>query len=89
MPSSYIDNNDKPVLLAWNETTGKPEPIRVDPIFGYVEIYVVAMATPTGTTLDYAKIDGNDNATLLGWNDTTNDIEALRCDSLGNLIITS
>ena len=85
----YIDQNDKPTLLAYNETTKQVEPWRVDPVLGYVEIFVTAMATPTGTSLNNAKIDQNDNATLLGWNDTTGKIEALRCDSSGSLIVVA
>lgn len=74
-------------MLAWNDTTGATEPVRVDPIFDYVEIDVVGTNSGTYTAINRAFIDGNNNATLLGWNDTTGKPEALRCDSSGNLLV--
>ena len=85
---SYIDDNDKPVLLAYNETTGLVESIRVDPINGYVEVYGVN-ASGTYTALNNAKIDENENSTLLGYNETTGLIEALRCSNNGELLVIS
>lgn len=83
-----IDENDKPTLLAYNETTGSVESMRVDAIFGALEMYAINIATSVPSSLKNAKIDGNDNPTLLGWNETTGQIEALRCDDSGNLLIT-
>jgi len=84
---SYIDDNDKPVLLAYNETTGLVEPVCVDPIFGAIQIYTVADTGLTYSSINDAKIDENDNSTMLGYNETTDLIEALRCGSGGELLI--
>lgn len=83
----YIDENDKPAWLAYNETTGLVEPVRVDPIFGYVQIFAVADDSSTPTAINTAKIDGNDNPTVLAYNDVTGLPEALRCGSNGELKI--
>lgn len=85
--TAKIDQNDKPTMLAYNTTTSTTEAIRVDAIFGALEVYNSGAASGTYTAINHAKIDGNDNATLLGWNDTTGQIEALRCDSNGNLLV--
>lgn len=87
--TAKIDGNDKPTWIAYNETTGLVEPVRVDPIFGYVEIFVVADTGGTFTAIPNAKIDGNDNGTLTGYNETTGLIEALRCDTGGSLLVKS
>lgn len=85
----YIDENDKPVLLAYNETTGLVESVRVDPVTGAIECFGVTDDGGTYTALNNAKIDGNDNSTLLGYNETTGLVEALRCGSNGELLITT
>ena len=85
--TAKIDQNDKGTLLAYNETTGAPEAVRVDAVLGALEIYTAGSSSGTYTGVYRAKIDGNDNATLLGWNDTTGMIEALRCDDNGNLLV--
>ena len=84
----YIDENDKPVLLAYNETTGLVERVRVDPIFGAIEIYVVANDSGTITDLNNAKIDENENSTLLGYSEATGLPTALRCGTNGELLVT-
>jgi hypothetical protein len=83
----YIDENDKPVLLAYNETTGLVEPVKVDPIFGALQIYVVASTGLTYTDINNAKIDENENSTLLGYSETTGLPTALRCGANGELLI--
>ena len=83
----YIDANDKPTLLAYNETTKLVEPVRVDPVTGALLVFAVADTGLTYSTLNNAKIDGNDNATLLAYNETTGLIEALRCGASGELLI--
>lgn len=87
LATAKIDQNDRPTLLAYNETTLAPEAIRVDAVFDYLEIYGAGTSGMNPTSITNAKIDGNDNATLLGWNDTTGQIEALRCDSNGYLLV--
>lgn len=82
-----IDQNDKATLLAYNETTGLVEPIRVDPVLGYVEVFAVPYVSGTYTTVDRAKIDQNDRPTLSAYNETTGQVESLRCGSNGELII--
>lgn len=86
--TAKIDQNDKPTLLGYNETTSAPEAARVDAVLDYLELYVVGASSGTYTVLDRAKIDENDNATLLGYNETTGLVEALRCDDDGNLLVT-
>jgi hypothetical protein len=85
----YIDSNDKPTWLAYNETTGLVEAVRVDPTLGYLEVFVVAPDSNTPTAINRAFIDANDNQTLTGYNETTGLIEALRCGSGGELLIIS
>ncbi len=85
--TAKIDQNDKPTLIAYNETTGLTEPVRVDPVFGAIEIFGVAADSNTPTTLNTAKIDGNDNWTLLGYNETTGLPEAVRCGTDGSILI--
>lgn len=87
--STYIDENDKPVWLAYNETTGLCEPVRVDPTLGYIEVYVVPVDSNTPNTLNNAKIDENENSTLLGYNESTGLVEAVRCGSNGELLLIS
>lgn len=83
----YIDSNDKPTLLAYNETTGLTEPVRVDPVLGYVEVFGVAADANVPTAINRAFIDQNDNSTLLGYNETTGLVEALRCGINGELLV--
>lgn len=85
--TAKIDQNDRPTLLAYNDTTSAPEALRVDAVLGSLEIYHSGSGSGTYTTLDHAKIDANHNATLLGYNDTTGQIEALRYDSNGGLLV--
>ena len=85
----YIDDNDKPVLLAYNETTGLPETVYVDPITNAVLCFGVADEGGTFTDLNNAEIDENENATMLGYNETTGLISALRCGSGGELLVTT
>ena len=85
MPYAQIDENDKPTLLAVNDTTGLPEPIRVDPVLGAVLMFAVGTPVGSPTSLNRASIDANDKDTLLGVNDTTGEIEALRCNDSGYL----
>lgn len=85
--TARIDENDRPTLLAYNETTSAPEDIRVDAVLGYMEIFNSGAGSGTFTATDHARIDGNDNPTLLAWNDTTSQIEAVRCDDNGNLLV--
>jgi YD repeat-containing protein len=85
--TAKIDANDKPTLLAYNETTGITEAMNCDAVLDYLEVFGASVGSGTYTPLNNAKIDGNDNATLLGWNDTTGQVEALRCDDNGNLLV--
>lgn len=80
------DANSRNTLSALNETTGLIEPLRVDPIFGALEIYGVVTDNNTPTTYNRAGIDGNGRNTLSAWNDTTGSIEALRCSIDGILL---
>ena len=89
MSNAKIDQNDQATWLAYNETTGIVEPVRVDPTLGYLEVYVVPIDSNTPTTLNNAKIDQNDTSTLLGYNETTGLVEALRCGSNGELLLIS
>lgn len=84
----YIDENDKPVLRAYNEITGLVESVRVDPVLGALEVYGVVPDSNTPTAINRALIDANDNPTLTGYNETTGLIEALRCGTSGELLIT-
>lgn len=87
MANARIDQNDKPTWIAFNETTGLTEPVRIDPIFGAIEVFGVAADANTPTALNSAKIDGNDNATLIGYNETTGLPEALRSGIDGSLLV--
>lgn len=88
LTTAKLDSNDRPTLLAYNETTSAPEAIRCDPIFNYLEIYTTGIASGTYTAINRAKIDSNDRPTLLAYNDTTGLMEAIRCDDNGNLLVT-
>jgi len=85
----YIDSNDKPALLAYNETTGLVEPVRIDAVLGYLEVFGVAPDANVPTSITRAFIDANDNQTLTGYNDTSGLIEALRCGTDGSLLVIS
>lgn len=89
MAQARIDENDKPTLLAYNETTGTPEPVRVDSVLGALLIFGVATDSNTPTTINRAFIDENDNPTLLFYNETSGLPEAGRCGVNGELLITS
>ena len=86
--SASIDENDKPTLLAYNETTEEVGPILVDPVLGCVEVYGVPYVAGTYTSTTNAKIDENENSTLLAYNDDAGLIENLRCGTNGELLIT-
>jgi len=87
MANAKIDENDKPVWTAYNETTGEIEPIACDPVTGALYVYLVTPDSNTPTAVTRAKIDANDNATQIGYNETVSQIEALRCGSNGELLI--
>ena len=84
---AQIDENDRPTMLAYNETTSAPEAIRCDAVFDYLEVYIAGNASGTYTAMNRAKIDANKNPTLLGYNETTGLVQALRCDDNGNLLV--
>lgn len=85
--------NAVPTWIAYNDTTGFPEPIRVDPIFGAIECFVVAADSNIPTALNRALHDGDNRSsgnaipTLLGYNETTGLTESLRCGLGGELLI--
>lgn len=83
-----IDQNDRPTMLAYDESTSTIEKVRCDAVFDYLEIYIAGSNSDTFTTVGSAKIDENDNCTLLGYNETTGLVEALRGDSDGSLLVT-
>lgn len=85
---AQIDQNDRPTMLAYNETTSAPEAIKCDAVFNYLEVYLASTASGTYTAIDRAKIDANENPTILGYNETTGLVQALRCDDNGNLLVT-
>lgn len=89
MSNAKIDENDVKTWLAYNETTGLVEPVRVDPVLGYVEVYNVVATAGTYTAIPNAKIDENHVKTLLAWNEDTNLIEAVRSSDNGELIVVS
>jgi len=85
---AQIDSNNHPTLLAYNETTGLVETLTVDPVTGYLNIYITANTTGTPSTLNTMQIDANDNPTSGAYNETTGLVEALRCSDDGSLIVT-
>jgi len=85
--TAKIDQNDKPTLTAYNETTSAPEAVCCDAVFDYLQIYIMGNASGTYTALDHAKIDANHNPTMLAYNETTSLVEALRCDDNGYLLV--
>ncbi len=87
MANARIDQNDKPTWLAYNETTGFAEPVRVDAVLGYVEIFGVTPDNNIPTAINRAFIDENDRPTLSAYNETTGLVEALRCGSAGELLV--
>lgn len=87
MSDAKIDQNDKPTWLAYNDTTGLVEPVRVDPVTEAIEVFAVTDTSLVYTAIPNAKIDGNDKATLLGYNETTGLVEALRGGANGELLI--
>lgn len=84
---SDIDSNDKPTWLAYNETTGQVESVRVDPVLGYLEVFGVVADANVPTAISTAAIDANANSTLTAYNETSGLIEALRCGTNGELLI--
>lgn len=84
----YIDENDVKTWLAYNETTGLVEPVRVDPVTGALKCFGVADTGLTYTEVEGAKIDGNDVKTITAYNNINDKIESLRCGRSGELLIT-
>lgn len=84
----YIDENDKPALLAYNETTGLVEPVRVDPVLDALYVFGVTDGGGTYTAINRALIDENENSTLLAYNETTGLVESLRCSDDNELLVT-
>lgn len=85
---AHIDENDVKTWLAYNETTGLVEPVRVDPVTGAIEVFLVADTGLTYTTVESAKIDQNDVKTKTAYNNILDKIESLRCGRGGELKIT-
>ena len=83
----YIDDNDKPVMRAWNDTTGKVDYVYCDPVTNAILVYAVAPDGNTPTAIHRAFIDDNTNPTLTGYNETSGLIEALRCGANGELLV--
>lgn len=84
-----IDQNDKPTILAYNETTGAVETVYCDPITNVLYAFGVVPDGNTPTTLNHAKIDSNDRPTATAYNATSGSLEALRCSANGELLITT
>ncbi len=85
--TAKIDQDDAKTLLAYNETTGTTEVVRLNAVTNYLEIYAVAIASGTYATQNTAKIDQNHAKTRLFYNETTGLTECARCDSNGNLLV--
>jgi hypothetical protein len=83
-----IDENDKPTILAVNDTTGEIERVEVDTATGGLNIFITAAAATSPASINVAQIDANDNPTGLGYEEDTELIEALRCTEDGQLIVT-
>lgn len=83
--TAKIDQNEVKTWLAYNETTGLVEQVRVDPVFGYVEVFVVEDDGLTPSALNHALIDQNKVKTKLAYNENTVLVEALRCGQNGEL----
>ena len=81
------DQNDVKTWLAYNDTTGIVEPVRVDPVTDALLVYEVSADANSPATLNNAKIDQNDQSTLLGFNETTGLVEALRSGVNGELLV--
>lgn len=82
-----IDQNDVKTWLAYNDTTGLVENVRVDPITGALLVYGVPDTGLTYTTIEGAKIDGNDVKTKTAYNNIIDKTESLRCGRGGELKI--
>lgn len=85
--TALIDENDKPTLLAYNETTSAPEAMRVDAVFDALEIYGTGTSSANPSAINRALIDENDNPTLLAYNETTGLVESVRCTDEGYLLV--
>jgi hypothetical protein len=83
-----IDQNDVKTWLAYNETTGLVEPVRVDPVTGALKCFGVADTGLTYTTVIGAKIDANDVKIKTAYNNIIDNLESLRCGRGGELLIT-
>lgn len=84
---AYIDANDIRTWIAYNETTGKPEILRTDPVTGALLVYIAGSASVTPSSINHALHDANDSATQIGYNETTSAPECMRCDTSGNLVV--
>lgn len=89
MSEERIDSNHKNTWGFYNESTNIIENARVDPVLGYLEVFLVPYVTGTFTAIDHAKIDGNGRNTISAFNETTGLIESLRCGPNGELLIVS
>lgn len=89
MSDANIDQNDRNELIAYNETTGRVERVRVDAVLGALLVYGVVSDSNTPTTYNRSGIDGNGRNTLSAFNEISGGIEALRCSVNGDLLITS
>lgn len=87
MSQARIDQNDKSTWLAYNETTGLVENVRVDPVTNALLIYIERWDGTTPTALNRAKIDANEKQTVIGYNETSGLIEAMRCTTDGYLLV--
>ena len=83
-----IDANDVKTWLLYNDTTGKVEPARTDPVTGAILIYGVTPDANTPATIDHALIDANDVKTKLAYNNIQDIVEPMRCGVGGELLIT-
>lgn len=88
MADARIDQNNRNVLTAYNETTGQIEPVRIDAVLDAVLVFGVADTGGIFTTLNNAKIDGNSRNTLSTWNEKGR-IETSRCSNNGELLVIS
>jgi len=88
MAQARIDQNDVRTWIGYNETTGLPDRVRVDPVLGAVLVFNVAPAASSPTAVNTAQIDQNDVRTQLAYNASSGLPEAIRCDTNGVLLIT-
>lgn len=93
MSNAKTDQNDVKTWLAYNETTGLVEPVRVDPVLNAILIYAVTPDVNIPAALNRAKHDGDNTRTgnavptITALNSTTGLIEAMRCGIDGSLLV--